>query len=607
MWRLFHKRPLSGDRRRWVFSVTAGAAVIAMGIFIASAFGVLAGSPSKFEANDGNMVVNTTGNNDWKSVNFFHLSDVAASGSDDSFVSGQKQDTVCPDADTHKNPPKDDFTDIASYSDTNTTTSSPQYLHTFLYGATIRYAANGTASENVELKQGTSGNCANGLLARTTGDKLIGIDYKNGGATVEFNVLTWIDGTDATNSTCFVGNDVPPCWGAVKQTLSSSAAEGLASQSAIAAADNPISGQNLVAGQFAEFGVDLTAAGILPLPSTGTACKSFPQTVWESRSSGSSFVSTTKDVSIENHTISNCGEIKIIKQSNPRGLDQKFSFTSNLLPNTQAGGVPCTTGGSAGVAANGSFCLNDSGNAGKTLGSTTAANNSAGNTVAESNLNPGTYTITEGTDPSGFAFDSVTCTGGTTSKSGKTVTVTLGIGDAVVCVYQNNQQTGALKIIKKSVKATGTPLAGAKFSIKDPNGNALAGSPFTTDSNGVICKDGITALGDYKVQETQGPTGYSIDDSTEHTVTVVASNAKCSDTTFTGQSLTFTDTPLTDLSVHVASQVSGGTKSNITCTDSGSANIGDSPQPATGFGDPETLTANGLKPGTYTCTVVIDP
>ncbi len=343
------------------------------------------------------------------------------------------------------------------------------------------------------------------------------------------------------------------------------------------------------------------------MPSTTTPCKSFPQTVWESRSSGSSFVSTTKDVSIENHTISNCGGIKIIKQTNPRGIDQKFSFTSNLLPNSQAGGVACTTGGSAGVAANGSFCLNDAGNAGKTLGSTTTANNSTGNTVAESNLNPGTYTITEGSDPAGFAFGSITCTGGTTSTSGKAVTVTLGIGDSVVCVYQNNQQTGALKIIKKSVKTAGTRLAGAKFAIKGPDGNALAGSPFTTNSNGVVCIDGITALGDYKVQETQAPTGYAIDDSTEHTVTVLASNAKCSDTTFTGQSLNFTDTPLTDLSVHVTSQVSGGTQSNITCTDSSSANIGNSPEPDSGFGDPETVTANGLKPGTYTCTVVIDP
>jgi Prealbumin-like fold domain len=598
------KRPLPGGRRAWVFAIAA-AAIVAMGVFIASAFGVLAGSPSKFEANDGNMVVNTSGNNDWKSVNFFHLTDIAASTQDDSFTPGQKQDTTCPDTETHKNSPKDDFTDVASYNDTNTTAASPQYLHTFLYGATIRYTANGNASENVELKQGLSGNCANGLLARTTGDKLIGIDYTGGGTNVQFAVLTWIDGTDANNPTCFVGNDVPPCWGAVKQTLSASSAEGLASQSAIAAADNPINGQDLVAGQFAEFGVDLTAAGIIPLPSAGTPCKAFPQTVWESRASGSSFVSSTKDVSVENHTISNCGEIKIIKQTNPRGIDKKFSFSSNLLPNTSAGGVACTTGGSAGVAADGSFCLNDAGNAGKVLGSATAANNSTGNTVDENNLNPATYTVTEGADPSGFAFASITCTGGGTTVTGRSVSINLAVNGSVVCIFQNNQQTGALKVIKKSSK--GTALAGAKFSITDPNGNALSGSPFTTDANGVVCKDGLTLLGNYKVKETAAPTGYSIDDATEHTVNVTNSNAKCSDTTFTGQSLNFTDTPLTDVTAHVQSEAVGGTQSKITCTDSSSANIGNSPQPASGFGDPETVTANGLKPGTYTCTVVIDP
>jgi hypothetical protein len=607
MRRLLARRPPPGNRRRWVFGIAAAAILVAAGMFITSAFGVLAGSPSKFEANDGNMVVDTTGNSDWKSVNFFHLSDIAASTQDDSFTPGQKQDTTCPDTDTHKNSPKDDFTDVASYNDTNTTAASPQYLHTFLYGATIRYTANGNASENVELKQGLNGNCANGLLARTTGDKLIAIDYLNGGTNVQFNVLTWIDGTDANNPTCFVGNDSPPCWGGNVQSLSANAAEGLASQSAIAAADNPISGQDLVAGQFAEFGVDLTAAGIIPLPSASVPCKAFPQTVWESRASGSSFVSSTKDVSVENHTISNCGEIKIIKQTNPRGIDKKFSFTSNLLPNTSAGGVACTTGGSAGVAADGSFCLNDAGNAGKVLGSATAANNSTGNTVDENNLNPATYTVTEGADPSGFAFASITCTGGGTTVTGRSVSINLTVNGSVVCIFQNNQQTGALKIIKKSVKTAGTPLAGAKFSIKDPNGNALSGSPFTTDANGVVCKDGLTLLGNYKVQETAAPTGYAIDDSTEHTVNVTATNAKCSDSSFGGQSLNFTDTPLTNLSAHVESQVAGGTASSITCKNSSAVNVGNSPQPASGFGDPETVTANGLKPGTYTCTVVIDP
>jgi hypothetical protein len=47
------------------------------------------------------------------------------------------------------------------------------------------------------------------------------------------------------------------------------------------------------------------------------------------------------------------------------------------------------------------------------------------------------------------------------------------------------------------------------------------------------------------------------------------------------------------------------TNSTITCVVAGTGtNIGNSPQGPT---DPATVTANGLKPGTYTCTVVVDP
>ena len=114
----------------------------------------------------------------------------------------------------------------------------------------------------------------------------------------------------------------------------------------ITAANNPISGEALKAGRFAEFGVNLAhAESFRP-----EHCVAFPQTVWGSRSSGSSFVSTTKDISIENKTISNCGEVKIIKRTNGVGLDQNFSYTSMTI--VKAGSeLTCTadsdTGGSS--------------------------------------------------------------------------------------------------------------------------------------------------------------------------------------------------------------------------------------------------------------------
>jgi hypothetical protein len=52
--------------------------------------------------------------------------------------------------------------------------------------------------------------------------------------------------------------------------------------------------------------------------------------------------------------------------------------------------------------------------------------------------------VTEGADPSGFTFESLSCTGGTTSTNGKTATINLAPGDAVVCTYVNQQNTATL-------------------------------------------------------------------------------------------------------------------------------------------------------------------
>jgi hypothetical protein len=528
--------------------------------------------------------------------------DIASSQSDDSFVSGQKQDTVCPDTYSHGNPPKDDFTDVASYSETNTTTKD-----TYLYGATIRYTANGSASENVELKQGTSGFCPGSttLLARTPGDKLIAIDYTQGGVSVAFNVLTWV-----ASGACFVGSDTAPCWGASVLTLSGAGAEGKASQAAIAASDNPISNTALVTGQFAEFGINLATAGIIP---RGT-CKAFPQTIWESRSSGSSFVSTTKDISIENKTISNCGEIKIIKRSNPRGLDKSFSFTSSL---TDPSGTVTSDSSPycQGDTSPSSFSLNDK----DANVAPNAPHDSAGNTEDCVNVLPGSYTVTEGANPTGFSFGTLSCSATGTGSSGaqdsttlKQANITVASGGVVTCVYTNNQQLGAIKITKETVKSGHAGLAGATFSITK-GGTAISGSPFTSGSDGTICVDNL-GFGDYVITETAAPTGYHLDDGTGHTVTV-DNNAKCNDSTYVGETITFDDTPLTDLLVRATSEATNGTKSSIDCTDASSAEIGNSPAGSPNPVDPAEVradathpaTGGALLPGTYTCTIVIDP
>jgi prealbumin domain-containing protein len=378
--------PFRPGRRLWLTVGTLAMVTAAVLFLVAAASAVLTGSPSSFESgNDptlgvGNEVVNTPGNADWttvigppKAANYVHLTDVSNSTGDDSFAPGQKQDTICPVSEAHKNPPKDDFTDVASFNE------QAANGDVYLYGATLRFAPNGNASENIELKQGTSGLCpgTTTLFARTPGDKLLAIDYKGGGSAVEFHLLTWV-----ASGACFVGNDTAPCWGATVGTLTPAVAEGGVSITDFNATQNPISGVPIVAGQFAEFGVNLSAAGIIP--NTGS-CAGFAQTVWESRSSGSSFVSSTKDISLENHTISSCASLSITKTGSDGGSQAGAVFT--LYSGSGTGGPVV-----------GTCTVNAAGN---------CVNDAAGSTFPPSftNLSPGTYTVDETTVPSGYSKD----------------------------------------------------------------------------------------------------------------------------------------------------------------------------------------------------------
>jgi hypothetical protein len=134
----------------------------------------------------------------------------------------------------------------------------------------------------------------------------------------------------------------------------------------------------------------------------------------------------------------------------------------------------------------------------------------------------------------------------------------------------------------------------------------------TGASAGTVCIDHLAFGSNYYISEKTPPTGYADDSNGTTQQVTVNVNTTCAGSP---QSFTYTDTPLTDLTVHVASEASGGTASRISCVNSSSAAIGNSPQPADtagtppiqNFADPVTLTANGLSPGTYTCTVVIDP
>jgi len=612
--------PTGGRRRKRLALLVPFLALAALILAIAAAAGPV-GTAAGFEDDDGNLAAAAPINFDWNSFSpttwtggapyqtstktvsgwaFTGLSDAEGVTSDTNFNGGVKQDDDCAGVGTGKSSNKDDLKDI--YVASKTVNG-----HVYLELAWVRIPQNTTSpSAHVafEFNQGTTACPAgsNGLVRRSTannGDMLIVYDFEGGsGDEPVLTLRRWI-----ASGPCEVGADTAPCWGVATNLTAGGFAEAKVNTTATAADTiSPSSPASVTLGlsEFGEAGIDLTNAGVF----SANACTGFGKVFGVSRSSGNSGTAQMKDlVGPGNISLSNCGTIIIKKRSNPRGIDQNFGFTSNIAGST----LSCSPD-----SAPAAFTLNDKGGA---TGDSTAA---GGNTETCLNVPAGSYTVTEGANPTGFAFGSLSCVATGTGTSGaqnatipKQADITIAGGGVVTCTYINNQQTGAIKVAKVSIKTGNAQLAGATIVIKDPDGTPITGSPFTTSASGAICVDGLTKLGTYTVQETAAPAGFFLDDNTAHNVSVTATNAKCTDASFGGGTYTFNDTPKTNVVVTATSQFSGagGTKSSITCTgpSPGTGNIGNSPVGVPTMVDPATMTANGLAPGTYSCTIVIDP
>ena len=340
-------------------------------------------------------------------------------------------------------------------------------------------------------------------------------------------------------------------------------------------------------GGWFEASLDLDALGFPP------SCPGFGTASAKSRASGSSVTSALTDLAGPfDIDLNTCGKITIIKDTVPSPDPQDFSYS--------------TTGGLSPA----SFSLDDDSNA------------TLSNTQVYNNVTPGSYTVTEGS-VTGYVLTSLTCVATGVGSSGaqdatdpfKANIVVGNLGD-VTCTYVNTLQQGAIKITKRSIKGN-APLAGATFSIKQ-GGDHISGSPFTTDASGIVCVDGLN-FGSYDVKEESAPTGYKIDDPSTHTV-VVDNNADCSDDPFGGETtdLTFTDTPLSTIQVKFTSLAGPGvTASQISCSpvatgdeDGAADNSGGPNQDQPVFDDLDETIGNGtstLVPGTYTCTIIVDP
>jgi hypothetical protein len=206
--------------------------------------------------------------------------------------------------------------------------------------------------------------------------------------------------------------------------------------------------------------------------------------------------------------------------------------------------------------------------------------------------------------PAGWNLTSETCSDGSDPQS-----IGLSGGETVTCTFVNARERGAIDITKMRKHAADGPgphpHAGVTFTV---TGGELpaAGVTAVTDANGRACIDNLVLssfVGTYTVTETV-PTGYVSDDE-EQTVSVTAEASGCGNEPAADADLAFNNTPLTNVTVSVDSQVNGGTASTMECDDD------DNTSGSTGANGDGSITVEDLEPTapaiTLTCTITIDP
>ena len=401
----------------------------------------------------------------------------------------------------------------------------------------------GTTNMDFEFNQGSTLS-SNGITpARTAGDLLVIYDLSNGGTVPTLSKRTWTSSGWGPATALTSGGPTGDATGSINTSAIPLAdSDGIGSQSA---------------RTFGEAQLRLSA--LFPDP---TICQSFGSAYLKSRSSDS-FTSAVKDfVPPIAVNISNCGSVKIIKKDDANNALNGAVFTlyKDNAPTGVSRGAEdtittktCTTG---------------------------ASPNAAGECTITAVLQ-GEYWVVETTTPTGYS---------TAADQHASVTP-----DATVTLtFIDPRDRGAIlvtKVRKHAADGAGDhPHAGVDFTVN--------GVTKTTDANGKACFDGLLFTS-YTVHETV-PAGYNGEGDKSVTVD---NKASCSDATYVGETVTFTNRPLTNLTVSVTSQITGGTNSKITCT-------GLTPDPADATPDAfddTSETVKDLVPGSYSCTIVIDP
>jgi hypothetical protein len=638
-------------RRQWVGGlaitglVTASLAMLPA--FASHPEASLAGSNFEIDVDANLKVDDSAPSIDWASVTETRRIDAATGTNDDSYAGGAKEDDACPGTTTGSIPNnKSDLLSFGAYVEPEA--GGPGFLN--LFWSRVNEPS-GTTLMDFELNQ-SSTLCANGVNpVRTAGDLLIEYRIEQGGAVASIKVRTW------TGS----------AWGPAVDLTAAALAAGTINSSPIPVAEsdglatvNPISPRT-----FGEAQLDLDFVF------DEGSCESFGSAFLKSRASDSFTSQLKDFIRPVPVNITNCGKVVIHKQTDPDedpnttdfgykksfGTDPEtantftlkddgtatfvnvlfgsgYTVVEDVIPSgwdfadldcdASVGVTPSINGATVTFAIDNSADVLECTYTNRARGAivvekitddgfgsfdftsstltpspftltTTAAGDAGKDSETFGDLNPGTYDVAE-TVPAGWNLVSATCDDGSDPAS-----IGLSGGETVTCTFHDARETGAIEITKtRKHAADGSgdqPHAGVTFTV---TGGELpaAGVTAVTDANGVACVDGLQ-FGNYTVTEIV-PAGYVSDDATEDVS--VDTESDCGDGN--EATVSFHNTPLTNLSVAVDSQVPGGTHSSIVCEDTGGV-IGSA---GTGFDtDDVNLGVNDLEPGTYTCTVVIDP
>ena len=638
-------------RRKPLGFVTAFVALAAVLVFAIGANGTntLGGN---FEIDGGtggsNLIVNGSAPDiDWVSVNEARRNDAPTGQNDDSYQGGVKEDTACPGETTGSIPNnKSDLKTFGAYVEPEA--NGPGWLNLFWLRVNN---PSGTTLMDFELNQ-SSTNCATGPnKVRTVGDLLIEYAIDQGGAVATISAREW-------NGSAW-GPTIPLPGQAIGTinlvTIPAAQSDGLDTNPIAARTFGEMAldldfifepnecesfGSAMLKSRSSDSFTSQLKDFIRPIPVNITNCGTViirKETDPDEANNSTSFDFTkafTTDPSTSNgfsltddgsKTFNNVlfgSGYTVTEDALPAGWDFESldcSASTGVTPSINGDTVTFAIDNAADILdctytnrARGSIVIEKITDDGSgsfdftsgTLGDgtftleTTAAGNGGKDSETFGDLTPGTYDAAE-TVPAGWNLVSSSCDDGSPVTA-----IAVSGGETVTCTFHNAREQGAIDIAKlRKHAASGSgdhPHAGVTFTVTGGDLPA-AGVTAVTNAQGHACVDGLVLssfVGDYTVTETL-PTGYHGE--AAKTVSVTAEVATCGDDPDNSDDdVTFHNTPLTDVTITINSQVGGGTDTQVNCDN----NDLDLDTDATGDG---TVTASDQEPQVIQCTITVDP